>query len=138
MFSTSFAYMHATALATVSVTDRQCKARVLMITGSDITLISSRLAQSLKAKKQSLVHEITGLNGTKCLTSKHVVDCTLSSASETRGEEVTIQARVVNQTTSDYVPQDLSRIRALPFLQGKQLADPENSVSLVKSICFLA
>ncbi len=117
--------MPATALSTVSVLGRKCKARVLMDAGSGITLISSRLAQSLKAKKQHRIHEITGLNGTKCVTSKYVVNCTLSSARETGGEEVSIQAHVVNQITSDYGPQDLSGIRALPFLEGKQLADPE-------------
>ena len=123
--TTSFAYMPTTALATVSVPGRQCKARVLMDSGSGITLITSRLAQSLKAKKHRLVHEITGLNGTKCLTSKYVVNFTLSSACDTGGEEIAIQAHVVNQITSDYGPQDLSRIRALPFLEGKQFADPE-------------
>ncbi len=49
----------------------------------------------------------------------------LSSASVVEGEEVAIQAHVVNQITSDYGPQDLSAIRALPFLEGKQLADPK-------------
>ena len=117
--------MPATALVTVSVPGRQCKARVLMDPGSGITLITSRLAQSLKAKKHRLVHEITGLNGTKCLTSKYVVNFTLSSACDTGGEEIAIQAHVVNQITSDYGPQDLSGIRALPFLEGKQFADPE-------------
>ncbi len=121
----SFVYMPATALAMVSVPGRQCKARVLMDSGSGITLITSRLAQSLKAKKHHLVHEITGLNGTKCLTSKYVVNLILSSASVVEGDEVAIQAHVVNQITSDYGPQDLSAIRALPFLEGKQLADPE-------------
>ncbi len=57
-FST-FAYMPATAFANVSVSRRKYKARVLMDTGSGITLISSRLAQSLKAKKQHRIHEIT-------------------------------------------------------------------------------
>ncbi len=124
-FPTSTAFMPATALATVSVPGRQCKARVLMDTGSGITLISNRLAQSLKAKKQRSVHEITGLNGTKCVTSKNEVFCILSSANETGGEEVVIRAHVVDQITSDYALQDLSSIRSLPFLQGKQLADPE-------------
>ncbi len=117
--------MPSTALATVSVPGRQCKARVLMDTGSGITLISNRLAQSLKAKKQRSVHEITGLNGTKWVTSKNEVFCILSSANETGGEEVVIRAHVVDQITSDYALQDLSSIRSLPFLQGKQLADPE-------------
>ena len=85
MLLTSFAYMPATALATVSVPDRQCKARVLMDIGSGITLISSRLAQSLKAKKQCLVHEITGLNRTKCLTSKHVIKGSYDSRGSDNG-----------------------------------------------------
>ena len=67
------------------------------------------------------MHEITGLNGTKCLTSKYAVTCTLSSANEADGEEVTILAHVVDCITSDYRPQDLGGIRALPFLEGKQL-----------------
>ena len=123
--TTSFAYMPTTALATVSVPGRQCMATVLMDSGSVITLITSRLAQSLKAKNHRLVHEITGLNGTKCLTSKYVVNFTLSSACDTGGDEIAIQAHVLNQITSDYGPQDLSRIRALPFLEGKLFADPE-------------
>ncbi len=93
--------------------------------GSGITLITSRLVQSLKAKKRYHVHEVTGLNGTKCLTSKYVVNFNLSCASVDGGEKVAIQAHVVNKITSDYGPQDLSAIRALPFLEGKQLADPE-------------
>ena len=73
MVTTSFAYMPATALATVSVPGRQCKARVLMDSDSGITHITSRLAQSLKAKKHRLIHKITGLSGTKCLISKYIV-----------------------------------------------------------------
>ena len=59
------------------------------------------------------------------------VHCELhfESACDTEGEEIAIQAHVVNQITSDYGPQDLSGIRALLFLQGKQLADPEFSHS---------
>ena len=70
------------------------------------------------------MHEITGLNGTKCLTSKYAVTCTLSSVNKAGGEEVTILVHVVDCITSDYGPQDLGKIRALPFLEGKQLADP--------------
>ncbi len=57
----------------VNVLKQKRRAQRSMI-GSGITLITSRLAQSLKAKKHHLVHEITGLNGTKCLTSKYVVN----------------------------------------------------------------
>ena len=123
--SASVAYIPATALATVVSQYQQRKARVLLDSGSGITLITSRLAQALKAKKQRVVHNITGLNGTKCLTSKYAISCTLKSALEPGGEEVHVLAHVVDKITSDYGPQDLSSIRSQPFLEGKKLADPE-------------
>ncbi len=61
-----------------------------MDTGTGITLISSRLAQPLKARKKHRIHEITGLNRTKCMTSKYGVKyLEFSSARETGGEQVT-------------------------------------------------
>ena len=50
------------------------------------------------------MHDITGLNGTKCLTSKYAVPCILSSANEAHGEEVTILVHMVDCITSDYGP----------------------------------
>jgi len=111
----SSAYLPVIALACVIVPGRLWKARVLIETCSSITLISSCFAQQLKVKQQRLGHEIMGLNGTKYFTSKHALSCTLSSASVSGGEEVPILTRVVNVITSDYGPQDLSKIRSLPF-----------------------
>ena len=73
--SASVAYIPATVLATVVSQYQRRKARVLLDSGSGITLITFRLAQALKAKKQRVVHNITGLNGTKCLTSKYAISC---------------------------------------------------------------
>ena len=94
------------------------------------------LGPATQVKKQRLMHEITGLNGTKCLTSNYAVTCTLSSANEAGGEEVTILAHVVDCITSDYGPQDLGGIRALPFLEGKQLADPVFDQSGTIDLCL--
>ncbi len=119
------AYIPATALATVQADGCQRKARVLMDSGSGITLITSRLANSLKVRKKPTIQHITGLSGIKCFTSKHVVTCVLKSATQSGGEEVKVVAHVVDKITSDYALQDLSNVRSLPFLKGKPLADPE-------------
>ena len=121
--ASSVAYVPTTALATVVSQDQQHKAHAgpagLQLR---IILITSWLAQALKAKKQCVVHNITGLNGTKCLTSKYSISCTLKSELEPEGEEVHVLAHVVDKITSDYGPQDPSSIRSQPFMEGKKLS----------------
>ena len=112
-----------TALATVTAGRYQQKARVLLDTGATMSLITSRLANSLKARKIRSHTDITGLGGG--ITSSYQVEVNLGSAFRTGGETLNVVAHVVECITSDYPKQDLATIRQMPFLQGLHLADPE-------------
>ena len=57
--------------------------------------------------------------------SKYAVQLTLGSSQVSGGETVDITAHVVDQITSDYKPQDLSGTKSMPFIKGKNLADPD-------------
>ena len=112
-----------TALATVTAGPYSQKARVQLDPGATITLVTSRLAQALRAKPIPCHTDITGVGGDK--TSRCQVDLKLSSAFSPGGESIRVRAHVVDHITDGYHPQDLDEIRRMPFLKGLQLADPE-------------
>ena len=57
------AYIPVTAMATVTAGAQQQQARVLLDSGSGITIITSCLANSLKAKRVRVPHSISSLHG---------------------------------------------------------------------------
>ena len=112
-----------TALATVTAGPYSQKARAQLDPGTTITLVTTRLAQALKAKPIPCHTDITGVGGDK--TSRCQVDLRLSSAFSPGGESIQVRAHVVEHITDGYHPQDLEEIRRMPFLKGLQLVDPE-------------
>ena len=112
-------------MATVTAGAHQQRARVLLDSGSGITIITSLLANSLKTKRVRVTHSITGLHGLSSMESKHAVRLTLGSAGAERGETFDITVHVVDQITSDYAPQDLTAIKNQDFVKGKPLTDTE-------------
>ena len=88
-----------------------------------MSLITSRLAKSLKAKCVRAPQHISGFAGE--LTSNDTVHLTLGTSFGGGGETVTIIAQVVDCITPDYPLQDLIAIKDLPFLRDLPLADPD-------------
>ena len=76
------AYIPVTALVTVSSDSTLQRARILLDNGSGITLVTSRLASSLKARKIKSSRKIIGLHGSSMLHSNHAVQLQLNSTSD--------------------------------------------------------
>ena len=112
-----------TVLATVTAGSRSQKARAQLDSGATISLVTSKLAQALKARPIPCHTEITGVGGGK--TSSHQVDLELSSALAPGGDNIQVRAHVVDHITDGYHPQDLEGVKRMSFLKGLQLADPE-------------
>ena len=116
-----------TALATATAGAYQQRARALLDPGTTISLITSRLAGSLKAKRVRTSTDISGLTG--MLTSDHLVEVDLGPAFTSGGKVVTIKAHVIDSIVTDCPDQDLEAVKQMPFLKGRQLADPELGIS---------
>ena len=112
-----------TALVTATAGHCIQKARAQLDTGASLSLITYRLANTLKAKPIPCHTEINGVGGQ--MTSTHQVEIELSSAFCEEGDRITVRAHVVDNFADDYPLQELEAIRSLPFLKGKLLADPE-------------
>ena len=107
--------------AVVPVTAGHCiqKARVQLDTGASLSLITSRLANTLKAKPIPChTEEINGVGGQ--MTSTHQVEIELSSAFCEEGDRITVQAHVVDNFADDYPLQELEAIHSLPFSRGSR------------------
>ena len=96
-------------------------ARALLDGGASLSLVMSRLATLLGAKKISSQMNIKGVGGS--LDTSHAVELELSSAYDRGGESVTIHCQVVDHVT-DVPVQGILEASQMPFLHGKQLADP--------------
>lgn len=101
------------------------KARAQLDTGATISLITKRLASTLRAKKipnSSTV--LTGIGGS--LTTLHQVELTLFGNPEMKcqDEEVTLRAHVIDHIPSSASQANVQRILQMPFLDGLCLADP--------------
>ena len=95
-----------------------------MDSGSSITLVTARLANSINAPKIKSYKIIRGMQNSTVARSSHAVRLTLEPLSGSSNESVIVLAHVVDWIT-DIEPQDLSSLRNQPFLRGKHLADPE-------------
>ena len=94
---------------------------MLLDNGAGMSLITSRLANSLKARRVRAPQQIAGLAGE--LTSNDALRVNLGTTFGRGGESIDIVAQVVDCITPDYPPQDLRAIRDLPFLKDLTLAD---------------
>ena len=113
-----------TALATVSSGCLSRRAHILMDSGSSITLVTARLANSINAPKIKSCKIIRGMRNSTVARSSHAVRLTLEPLSGSSNESVIVLAHVVDWIT-DIEPQDLSSLRNQPFLRGKHVDDPE-------------
>ena len=106
---------------TVASKGRQQKARALLDSGSHMSFMTSRLAQSLKVKKIRDPTRLTGISETE------VPDCLFKAELSLLPNgyfPITLQAVIIPKITGDLPGFHLNRVRNLPFLQGLPLADP--------------
>ena len=111
-----------TAIAKVSTGHAVRTARLLFDSGANISLITNRLAITLKAKRIQSYKEISGFGGNR--VSNLAVEIELGSAYKIRGRHVRVRCQVVDDIYPDWPGQDLSKIAGMSFLKNKQLADP--------------
>ena len=96
------------------------KARALLDSGSHMSFMTSRLAQSLKVKK---IREPTRLTG---ISQTEVPDCPFKAELSMLPDghpSIPLKAVIITQITSDLPRFHLKGVRKLPFLQGLTLAD---------------
>ena len=86
-------------------------------------LTTSRLADSLKARKVCSCTDITGLEGG--ITSSYQVEVNVGLLFRIVGETLNVVVHGVQCFSSGYPHQDLATIRQMPLLQGLHLANPE-------------
>ena len=102
----------------------------MLDSGADVSLITSQLANSLRAKQIPCPTRVIGINNDS--DAGHLVKVTLTSLLCMTRESVNIQALVVDKLP-DVAWTKLSEVSNRPFLQGKQLADwsKENRVDVL-------
>ena len=122
-----------TALVRVEAGPHSTIARVLLDGGSNITLVTNRLANTLKAKKKPRPMKIEGLNSDSM--SQHTVELTLSSVMERDGEELVTDCHIVDHII-DVPCKGLSAVAQMSFLKGKKMADwgRESRVDIILGI----
>ena len=110
-----------TAVLKVTAGRTETVACALLDGGASLSLVTSRLATLLGAKKISSHMNFKGVGGS--LDTSHAVELELSSAYDREGESVTIHCQVVDHIT-DVPVQGILEASQIPLLHGKQLADP--------------
>ena len=104
--------------STVESRGRQQKARALLDSGSHMSFMTSRLAQSLKVKKIRDPTRITGID---------VPDCTYKAEFSLlpKGHfPISMKAAIISKITGDLPGSYLMGVQNLPFLHGLSLVDP--------------
>lgn len=110
-----------TAIMMVRAQGLEQRARAQMDSGATISLITSSLANTLKAcRVPNSGTQICGVGGT--YNSSHQVEVTLIG---NRGEEFASLFHVVNTISPTDSRADIAQIFKLPFLKGLVLADPK-------------
>lgn len=110
----------STAIVSVRAEGLSQLARAQMDSGATISLISRQLAQTLRAPR--IPHSSTQIRGVGGVChSPHQVEVTLIGHG---GEQIPARFHVVDRIPSTESRANVSRIFALPFLQGLSLADP--------------
>ena len=100
---------------------RQQKARALLDSGSHMSFMTSRLAQSLKVKKICDPTQLTGISETE------VPDCPFKAELSLLPNghlPIPMKAVIIPKITSELPGFHLKGVRNQPFLQGLALADP--------------
>ena len=99
-------------------------ARALIDSGAGMSLVSSRVAQSLKLKLHKADLQFSGVQGTPCKAAKHVTNLCISPV-QAKTPSIELAAAVVSTVTNDLPTQDLSSIPNLPHISHLTLADPD-------------
>ena len=98
-------------------------ARALIDSGAGMSLVSSRVAQSLKLKLHKADLQFSGVQGTPCKAAKHITNLCISPV-QANTPSIKLAAAVVSHVTNDLPTQDLSIISDLPHISQLNLADP--------------
>lgn len=115
--------MSRTAVITVHNGAIQQRARAIMDTGADVTLITTRLANSIQAKKIKCQSTISGVTGE--LPIKYKVKLKLGSIYPELEDTLLTEAYVLDKLAVDLPPRDLSELKQDPSFKGLLLADPD-------------
>ena len=114
-----------TAWVTVEIGGRRQQARALIDDGATTSFITSRLANSLRAKKIHSSTHCSGLQQTALATSKYKDALTLHSSPGFPKRSVDIVAAVLDRITYDSPRVAISGIRQHSLLSDLTLADPD-------------
>ena len=104
-------------------TGRTLVARALLDSGSTITLLTTKAANTLKLPKTATHIAFSGVQDSSSTPSHSLVNLTMYSLQDPR-KEFQISAAVVPRVTCDLPLQGDTGVRELPHIQGLQLADP--------------
>ena len=99
-------------------TGKRIVARALLDSGASVSLVSSRIVQSLQLPKTYKPIALSGAQGKDTGLSQHIVNFVVSST------QLKLTASVVNKVTCDLPRQDAPQVRDLPHLKELQFADP--------------
>ena len=111
-----------TAVVSVVSGHSQTATRAVLDIEATMSLVTSRLANTLKAKRDPSLLAITGIGGG--LHSDHTVCLTLYNAHNSSLKPLHVRAHVVDLIVYDAPAQDLHYLTSQPFLEDKELADP--------------
>ena len=101
----------------------QVSARALIDSGAGMSLVSHRISQLLNLPLTKNHLKFSGVQGTPCKPSKHMIMFTLSPMQADQ-PRVQVKAAVVPTVTVDLPTRELSSVADLPHLSGLNLADP--------------
>lgn len=93
-----------------------------MDTGSTVTLITTKLANSLRARKRKSSMIVHGLFGVSNM--KHEVEVNLGAVHGQEEQDVPVTAQVIDTITTPCPANQLMDVKSMSFLQELQLADP--------------
>ena len=103
--------------------ERQQKARALLDSGSHLTFVTTRLAQSLKAKKIREKTSVSGFAHQEAPTYQFKVDLVLLPHFSCASTPVAVRAVVADSITGDLPGSHLRGVKQQPFLLWLTLAD---------------
>ncbi len=106
---------------TIESRGRRQKARALLDSGSHMSFITNRLAQSLKVKRIHEPTQLTGISQTEIPTCPYKAELSLLPDGH---DSIPMTAVIISKITGDLPGFPLHGVRNLPFLQDLTLADP--------------
>ena len=102
---------------------RQTMARALLDSGADMSLITSKLTQSLQLPKQAMVTDFCGAQRTPLKQSQSGTQLSICPVDQ-QGLNLSTLAAVVPEVTCRLPLQGASHVRDMPHIKALRLADP--------------